>query len=112
MVKCSVKGEPAMKVLQGVLSESKEYYLGVKKKIEKKLLNLPNGSVKQRKIYGKKYYYLQYRKSNKIIQKYLGKDRPEAIMKQIKESKVLKGELRKVNGALRVIRMSEGRKRG
>jgi hypothetical protein len=33
-------------------------------------------------------------------------------MKQIKDRKVLKGELRKVNGALRVIRMSEGRKRG
>ena len=101
-----------MKVLQGVLSESKEYYLGIKKKIEKRLLNLPNGSIKQREIYGKKYYYLQYRKNNKIIQKYLGKDRPEVIIKQIKDRKALKGELRKVSGALRIIRMSEGRKRG
>lgn len=102
-----------MKVLlQGVLSESREYYLDVKKKIEKRLLNLPNGSIKEREISGKKYYYLQYRENKKIIQKYLGKVRPEAIIKQIKDRNVLKEELKKVNEALMIIRRSEGKKRG
>ena len=50
-----------MKVLKGILSESKEYYLDIKKKIEGKLEKLPCGSIKKRKISGKKYYYLQYR---------------------------------------------------
>ena len=101
-----------MKVLQGVLSESKQYYLGVKKKIDKKLLNLPHGGIKEREISGKKYYYLQYRKNKKIIQKYLGKIKPEAIVKQIKYRNLLKKELIKVSEALKIIRRSEGRKRG
>lgn len=101
-----------MKVLQGVLSESKEYYLDVKKKIDKKLLNLSRGSIKEREISGKKYYYLQYRKNKKIIQKYLGRIRPEVIIEQIKYRNLLKKELIKINEALKIIRRSEGRKRG
>jgi len=101
-----------MKVLQGILSESKEYYLDARQKIERKLIDLPKGSVKEREIAGKKYYYLQYRKGRKIIQRYIGKVKPEAILKQIKERGLLKEELKKVNEALKIIRRSEGRKHG
>ena len=101
-----------MKVLQGILSESKEYYLEVRKKIENGLLSLPKGSIKEREISGKKYYYLQYRKGKKIIQRYLGKAKPEVILKQIKERSLLKEELKKVNEALKIIIRSEGRKHG
>lgn len=101
-----------MKVLQGILSESKEYYLDVKKKIEKRLLNLPVGSIKEREISGKRYYYLQFRKDKKVIQKYLGKNKPEVIIGQIRERNVLKRELKKVNEALKIVKRSEGKKRG
>jgi len=101
-----------MKVLQGILSESKKYYLDVKKKIEKRLLNLPVGSIKEREISGKRYYYLQFRKDKKVIQKYLGKNKPEAIIRQIRERNVLKRELKKVNEALKIVKRSEGKKRG
>ena len=101
-----------MKVLQGILSESKEYYLDVKKKIEKRLLNLPIGSIKEREISGKRYYYLQFRKDKKVIQKYLGKNKPEAIIRQIRERNVFKRELKKVNEALKIVKRSEGKKRG
>ena len=46
-----------MKILQGILSESKEYYLEAKEKIKKRLCRLEKGSVKERLIAGKKYYY-------------------------------------------------------
>ncbi len=101
-----------MKVLQGILSESKEYYLDVKKKIEKRLLNLPVGSIKEREISGKRYYYLQFRKDKKVIQKYLGKNKPEEIIRQIRERNILRGELKKVNEALKIVKRSEGKKRG
>ncbi len=101
-----------MKILQGILSESKEYYLEIREKIKKKLLNLPRGSVKERLIAGKKYYYLQNRVGNKIVHKYLGKKRPEKIFDQIKERNVLRIELKKVSEALKIIRRSEGRKHG
>ncbi len=101
-----------MKVLQGILSESKEYYLDAKRKIEKRLKVLPKGSIKERAISGKKYYYLQYRKGKKVIQKYIGKNRPDNLIRQIKELKALKVELKKVNSALKIIKRSEGRKHG
>jgi len=101
-----------MKVLKGILSESKNYYLDIKQKIISKLSHLPKGSVKERRIHGNKYYYLQERKKKKIIQKYLGKYKPLALIKQINERKMLKKELKKINDALRIIVRSEGRKRG
>jgi len=101
-----------MKILQGILSESKEYYLQAKDKIKKKLASLPKGSVKERKIAGKKYYYLQQRIGKKVVHKYLGKSRPEGIVSQIKERRALSLELKKVNEALRIIKRSEGRRRG
>lgn len=99
-----------MRVLEGILAESKEYYLEVRKKIREKLVRLPKGSVKERDIYGKLYYYLQERKGKKIVQKYLGKDKPVELIKKIKERKALKSELKKVNEALRILKRSTGRK--
>jgi hypothetical protein len=101
-----------MNVLKGILSEGKQYYLDVKQKIEGKLSSLPKGSVKERKIAGQRYYYLQQRIGKKIVHKYLGKQKPDSIIKQIKEREILKLELKKANGALRIIRKSEGKKHG
>ena len=89
-----------MSILKGILSESKKHYLEVKDKIEKKLAKLPKGSIKERKIFGREYYYLQYRVNKKVVHKYLGKSRPEALIKQLKEQKSLKKELKKVNDCL------------
>lgn len=100
-----------MNILKGILSESKKHYLEVKDKIEKKLAKIPKGSVKEREISGKKYYYLQYRVNKKVVHKYLGKSRPEAIIRQLKERKSLKEELKKINEALRILKRAEGRKR-
>jgi hypothetical protein len=101
-----------MNILKGILSESKEYYLDAKQKIEKKLSSLPQGSVKERQIAGKKYYYLQSRAGKKILHKYLGKAKPESLIKQLSERKALKAEFKKVNEALRMLSRTEGRKRG
>jgi hypothetical protein len=101
-----------MKILQGILSESKGYYLEAKEKIGKKLGKLAKGSVKERLIAGKKYYYLQHRFGKRVVHKYLGKKKPEDVLAQIKERKALSVELKKVNEALKIIRRSEGRKRG
>ena len=101
-----------MNVLKGILSESKEYYVDTKAKIEKKLAGLPEGSIKKRKIAGKIYYYLQHRVGKKVKHKYLGKDKPEDISGKLNERKVLKAELKKVIEALRIVKRSEGRRRG
>ena len=101
-----------MNILKGILSESKEHYLDAKQKIERRLLSLPQGSVKERRIAGKKYYYLQSRAGKKIVHQYLGKDKPESLIKQLVQVKFLKAELKKVSEALRMLNRAEGRKRG
>lgn len=98
-----------MSVLKGILSESHGYYLNLKEKINKKLEQLPKGSVKERKISGRRYYYLQQRLRNKIVHKYLGKSRPEDFIKKIQMRKSLKAELKKVNEALRLLNRSNGK---
>jgi len=101
-----------MEVLKGILSESKAYYLNINEEIQKRLRSLPSGSIKERNISGRKYYYLQRRKENKIIHEYIGKERPDDLFKQIQERKALLAELRKVNEALKLLQRAEGRKHG
>jgi hypothetical protein len=99
-----------MQVLKGILSESKAYYLNIKEEIQKRLRSLPSGSIKERNISGRKYYYLQRRKENKIVHEYIGKERPDDLLKQIQERKALLAELRKANEALKLLQRAEGRK--
>lgn len=101
-----------MKILKGILSESKDYYLDAKRKIERKIANLPRGNIKQRNISGKRYYYLQKRSGKKIVHRYLGKNKPIELLKQLKQRKLLKNELKKINEALKIIKRSEGKRRG
>ena len=99
-----------MKILKGILLDSEKYYLDAQKKIMKKLANLSSGSVKERVISGKKYYYLQKRVDKRIVHKYLGKEKPVALLKQIKMRKSLQAELKKMKDALRMLKRAKGRK--
>jgi hypothetical protein len=99
-----------MLILKNILSESKEHYIDAKGKIERKLSDLPKGSIKERQIAGRKYYYLQSREGQKVVHRYLGKEKPVDFLRQIKERRALQNELKKVSEALRIIKRSEGRK--
>lgn len=100
-----------MDPLRGVLQESRKHYLDLEKRIGKRLKALPSGSVKARKISGAVYYYLQERKGDKVLHRYLGKEQPEALIKQISERRALKQELKKVREGLKLVKRAEGRKR-
>ena len=101
-----------MSVLKGILSESQGYYLEIKDKIKEKLSNLPQGSVKERSIAGKKYYYLQCRVAKKVVHKYLGKQKPEDLIKKVQLRRSLKNELKKIEEALKMLKRSKGSRRG
>src|SRR2546428_94911 len=92
-----------MRVLKGVLSESWEYYQNLKSRIEKRLGALPQGSVKKRELSGRIYYYLQYRHGPKVVQKYMGKERPLKLEKMILERRALRQQLREVGQSLKLL---------
>lgn len=100
-----------MRVLEGILKESKEYYLQLEKEILNRLSHLPKGSIKKRVIKGKDYYYLQKRNKQKIEQKYLGKVCPDKLAKEIKERILLQKELKKIRESLKILKRAEGKKR-
>lgn len=78
---------------------------------EGQLETLPKGSLRVRERGDKKYFYLAYRKSGKVVSDYLGND--EAALATLKEQierrrcienllKSIKNELRLMNKALEV----------
>ena len=76
------------------------YYLSARVRICDRLSHLPRGTVKERLISGRKYYYLQRREGKKVIHTYIGKEIPEDLKKQLKEREILRRELEEVREAL------------
>jgi hypothetical protein len=93
-----------MKVLKGVIEESQAYYRQIEAEILKRLAALPKGSVKKRKLNNQAYYYLQARQGRRVVHKYLGKHKPEEIIKQLKARKQLAAELKKVRHSLKNVK--------
>lgn len=100
-----------MRVLKGVLNESKAYYLQLQKEIKNRLSRLPAGSIKKRRLNKQIYYYLQYRRGSKVIHKYLGKRKPMELGGKIIERRKLENELKKVSRSLMILKRIKGRKR-
>jgi hypothetical protein len=93
-----------MRVLQGILNESKEYYVQIEKDILNRLSRLAQGNIKKRIVNGKEYFYLQKRNKEKVEQKYIGKVFPEKIAKEVKERGLLQKELKKVRESLKILK--------
>ena len=67
------------------------------------LLKAPKGSIKRRRIKGRVYYYLQQRQGSKVLHRYLGREKPEALLSGIQERRMLRRELAKARAALRLL---------
>lgn len=56
-------------------------------KYEEALLGLPKGSLSERRVGDKTYYYLKYRENGKVISKYIPFDKTEEIRFGIEKRK-------------------------
>lgn len=79
---------------------SENYYFNAREKIYARLAQLPRGTVKERLISGRKYYYLQRREGKKVLHVYLGKEVSEDLKKKLKEREALRLELKKIQDVL------------
>ena len=59
---------------------------------------LPKGTIKEKKVKDKVYYYLLFREGDKVITKYLGKNEESLILikEQLARRKQLEGMLKKL----------------
>lgn len=80
--------------------KSENYYFNTREKIYNQLAQLPQGTIKKREIYGHTYYYLQHREGKKVIHKYIGKEMPEKLKKNMQKRETLKQELAKIQDVL------------
>ena len=92
-----------MRVLKEILKDSLSYYLRLERDLRRRLSRLPQGSVKRRRIKGHVYYYLQSRHGDKVVHRYLGRQKPIELLKGIQERRQLEQELAKVCAALRLL---------
>jgi hypothetical protein len=97
-----------MSDLQNVLSESASYYLEEKARVAARLALLPKGTIKQKKIGGRLYYYLSYRQGKKIVDKYLGAAAPEELRGMLEERKALMNRLKEIKASLALLRRPAG----
>lgn len=89
-----------MRVLKGILKDSLAYYKRLQRDLERRLARLPKGSVKRRRIKGHWYYYLQRRDGEKVLHRYLGRERPLELLKAVRERRQLLRELKRAEEAL------------
>lgn len=81
-----------------------KYYKRILKQIESVYRNFPKGSIKERLISGKKYYYLQKRIGTKVKHFYIGKGKPLELIKQIKKRNKLKKKIWEISRILYILR--------
>ncbi len=76
--------------IDAVLEKEKQRNENMRLAYEKRILDLPRGSLVIRELNGRKYCYLRYRDGKKVIQKYAGTiEQEEIIRAKIAERKHL-----------------------
>ncbi|MFZ5800715.1 MAG: hypothetical protein ACOY3D_04995 [Candidatus Omnitrophota bacterium] len=83
-----------------IQNHSENYYYNLRQKIYDRLAKLPKGTIKERLIAGRKYYYLQRREGRKVLHEYLGRVIPADLKCQLRERQALRVELDKIQSIL------------
>jgi len=60
-------------ILDLITSESQKNLI-LKEKVQNRISKLPKGTLKERKVNDKTYYYLAFRENSKVVNKYIGTD--------------------------------------
>jgi len=92
-----------MAFIYGVLEEEYDRMLEKKKDYEKKLSDLPKGSLVKKQINGRSYNYLMFREDKKVITKYIKKEDFDTVKEQLERRKKIKSSLKSINEDLKII---------
>jgi len=84
-----------MKVIMGVLSEELQNSLQMRERYRQALQSLPRGSLVEKNIRGRKYYYLAFRENEKVRFVYKGK-LSEAEVRRYREAQKMRAKYRKL----------------
>ncbi len=82
---------------------SESYYWNARDRIWRRLAELPQGTIKERLISGRTYFYFQRREGKKVIHTYIGKEVPADLKKKMREREALRAELAEIQDVMRGI---------
>ena len=77
-----------------------KYFQRIKRQIEAEIKYLPKGVVSRKKIKAWHYYYLCYRKEDKVVTDYIGKRKPLRLIRQARRRQELLRKLYEVDNNL------------
>ena len=95
-----------MSVIEDILIEEYNRLKELADKYKSELAILPKGSISEKIIKNNKYYYLAYRKGNKVIFEYIGKKgarKYQEIEESLRKRKILENKLKSVKKDLKEI---------
>ena len=94
-----------MSVIVGVLLEEKERSLAMQSQYQKEISALPKGSIVKKVKRGRAYFYLTYRRGDKVVSDYVGKDAEQAakLCQAIKKRKHLESIIKNLKSDLKLI---------
>lgn len=87
-----------MKMILDLLVAESQKNLLLQRELKNKINVLPKGTVKERRVKDKTYYYLAYRENGKVVNKYIGDDPLEAekLSKLVEERKAYEKQLKEL----------------
>jgi hypothetical protein len=85
--------------IKNAIAENVAFYRDQERKIAARLAQLPKGRIRDRKIGGESYHYLEYRKGRSVRTDYVGKSVPRSLQEGLAERARLEKELRGVREA-------------
>jgi hypothetical protein len=97
-----------MSIGQDILKDEQKRLKKLLHNYKKELSGFPNGSLSRKKRGNSSYVYLAYRKGNKVIFKYIGKedsDKVKELEERIQERKKLENKIKKVKSDLAEVKM-------
>ena len=83
-----------MSILEEILVEEYERSVRVSRALAAELIDLPRGSVRERVINGRTYYYLQYREGSHVRSDYVPRKDVEELRKRLMRQKEIAAALK------------------
>lgn len=98
-----------MSILEEVLAEEYERSERVSRALMAELADLPRGSVRERLINGRSYYYLQYREGSRVRSDYVPREDVGALRERLARRKEVVAALKEQERSRRQIEKALGK---
>lgn len=98
-----------MTVLEEVLAEEYERSLRITRALESELAGLPKGSLRERVVRGRTYYYLQYREGGHVRSDYVRRENAERVRGDVERRKEIAAALKEQERSRRQIERALGK---